>query len=127
MPTRRETLAAWRGASADLPAATIAAMLPQLDPETAARVPGMLTACDDRDAPLQAASAPPEGASTAAGLATGATAQGTSLQASRTAPRVPWETQGMATSAAWPPEVLASRKVGEPSMQMRARSATAHP
>jgi hypothetical protein len=81
MPTMLETLAALRGEYADLPAAKLAALLPQLDPETAARVQGMLTEFDDREAPLQAEIAQQEAAITAAVLATGATAQGTSLQA----------------------------------------------
>jgi len=71
-----DILSALRVAYADLPAAKLAAMLPQRDPETAARVQGILTEFDDREAPLQAEIAQPEAASTAAGLATGATAQG---------------------------------------------------
>jgi hypothetical protein len=118
-----DILSALRVAYADLPAAKFAAILPQLDPETATRVQGILTEFDDREAPLQAEIAQQEAASTAAVLATGATAQGTSLQAIITAPRVTWDKRGMATSAAVHPAVLASRKVGEPSVQMRARSA----
>jgi len=122
MPTMLDTLSALRVAYADLPAATIAAMLPQLDPETAARVQAMLTACDQCEAPRKAEIAQQQAASTAAVLATGAMAQGTSLQAIITAPRVTWDHRGMATSAAVHPGVLASRKVGEPSVQMRAVS-----
>jgi hypothetical protein len=88
MPTMLETLAALRGAYADLPAAKLAAMLPQLDPETAACVQAMLTACDACEAPRNAAIAPQQAASTAAGLATGAPAQGTSLQKLIIAPRI---------------------------------------
>jgi hypothetical protein len=46
MPTRLETWSALRVAYADLPAATIAAIVPQLDPETAARVQAIITEFD---------------------------------------------------------------------------------
>ena len=49
LPTMLDTLSALRVEYADLPAATIAAMLPQLDPETAARVQAMVTECDERE------------------------------------------------------------------------------
>ena len=45
--TMLDTLSALRVAYADLPAATIAAILPQLGPETAARVQTILTECDE--------------------------------------------------------------------------------
>ena len=48
MPTMLETLSALRVAYVDLPAAKIAAIVPQLDPETAARVQAILTECDER-------------------------------------------------------------------------------
>ena len=54
---------------------------------------------------------------------TGATAQGTYLQAITTAPRVTWDNKGMAAYATLHPDVLVYRKVGEPSVQIRARSA----
>ena len=75
--TMLETLSALRVAYADLPAATIAAIVPQLDPETAARVQAILTEFDQREAQRKAAIAQQEAAITAAVLATGATAQGT--------------------------------------------------
>jgi hypothetical protein len=77
MPPMLETWSALRGAYADLPAATIAAIVPQLDPETAARVQAILTAFDQREAPRKAEIAQQEAAITAAVLATGATAHGT--------------------------------------------------
>jgi hypothetical protein len=83
-----DILSALRVAYADLPAATIAAIVPQLDPETAARVQAILTECDQREAPRKAEIAQQEAAITAAVLATGATAQGTSLQALIIAPRI---------------------------------------
>jgi hypothetical protein len=85
-------------------------------------VQGIITEFDDREAHLKAEIAQQEAAITAAVLATGATAQGTHLQAIITAPRVTWDHKGMATSAALHPDVLAYRTVGEPSVQMRARS-----
>src|SRR5262249_32694102 len=118
--TRLDILSALRGAYADLPAATIAAMVPQRAPETAARVQAMLTACDEREAPHKAAIAQQEAASTVAGLATGATAQGTSLQALILAPRETGDTTAMHVESPRHPEVLASRKVGEPRVQRRA-------
>jgi hypothetical protein len=108
------------------PAATLAAIVPQRDPETAARVPAMLTECDQREAPRNAEITQQEAASTAAMLATGATAQGPSLQAIIMAPRVTWDTTAMHVERTRHPEVLASRTVGEPRVQRRARSATAH-
>jgi hypothetical protein len=122
MHTMLDILSAWRVAYADLPAAKLAAILPQLAPETAARVQGIITEFDERDAHLKAEIAQQEAAITAAGLATGAPAQGTSLQAIITAPCVTWDNRGMATYAALHPEVLTYRKVGEPSVQMRAVS-----
>jgi len=64
-----ETLSALRVAYADLPAATIAAIVPQLDPETAARVQAILTEFDQREAQRKAAIAQQEAAITAAVLA----------------------------------------------------------
>jgi hypothetical protein len=46
MPTMLETLSVLRVAYADLPAAKIAAIVPQLDPETAARVQAIITEFD---------------------------------------------------------------------------------
>src|SRR5262245_56181188 len=97
-------------------------MVPQRAPETAARVQAMLTACDQREAPRNAAIAPQEAASTVAGLATGATAQGTSLQALILAPRETWDTTAMHVESTRHPEGLASRKAGEPRVERRAYS-----
>jgi hypothetical protein len=49
-----DILSALRVAYADLPAATIAAIVPQRDPETAARMQAILTECDEREAPRKA-------------------------------------------------------------------------
>jgi hypothetical protein len=122
MPTMLETWSALRVAYADLPAATIAAIVPQLDSETAARMQAILTEFDEREAQRKAEIARQEAASTAAVLATGATAQGTSLQARIIAPRITWDNKGMHSYSILHPAVLASRKVGEPSVQMRAMS-----
>src|SRR5262249_13660011 len=92
--TRLDILSALRVAYAALPAATIAALVPQRAPETAARVQAMLTACDACEAPRNAAIAQQQAAITAAGLATGAMAQGTSLRALIMAPRVTWDNHG---------------------------------
>jgi type IV secretory pathway VirB10-like protein len=73
LPTMPETWSAMRVAYAALPAATIAAIVPQRDPETAARVPAIITEFDEREAPRNAEIAQQEAASTAAVLATGAT------------------------------------------------------
>ena len=72
-----DILSALRVAYAALPAAKLAAIVHQLDPETAARVQAIITACDQREAPLKAEIAQHEAAITAAVLATGATAHGT--------------------------------------------------
>ena len=69
MHTMLDTLSALRVAYADLPAATIAAIVPQLDPETAARVQAILTEFDQREAPRKAEIAQQEAAITAAVLA----------------------------------------------------------
>jgi hypothetical protein len=48
--------------------------------------------------------------------------QGTYLQLILQPPRVTWDNKSMAVYASLHPEVLAYRKVGEPSVQIRARS-----
>jgi hypothetical protein len=85
-------------------------------------VQAIVTEFDEREAQLTAEIAQQEAAIKAYVLATGATAQGTALQAMIIAPRVTWDNKGMATYAALHPDVLAYRKVGEPSVQIRARS-----
>lgn len=122
MHTMLDTLSALRVEYADLPTAKLAAILHQLDPETAARVQGIIAEFDDREAHLKEEIAQQEAAIKQSVLATGATAQGTSLQALIIAPRITWDNKGMATYAALHPDVLAYRRVGEPSVQIRARS-----
>ena len=102
---------------------TLTAILHQLDPETATRVQSIITEFEAREAELTAEIAQVEAAIKQHVLETGATAQGTYLQAIITAPRITWDNKGMATYAALHPDVLAYRKVGEPSVQIRARSA----
>jgi hypothetical protein len=120
--TLLDTLSALRSEAADLPAAKLAAILHQLDPETAARVQAIVAEFDDREAQLQDEIAEQEAAIKQTVLATGATAQGTALQALIIAPRITWDNKGRATYAALHPDVLAYQRVGEPSVQIRARS-----
>lgn len=120
--TMLDTLSALRVEQTQLPDAKIAAILHQLDPETAARVQGILTEFDEREAQLTAEIAQQEAAIKDYVLQTGATAQGTHLQALIMAPRVTWDNKAMHVYSTLHPEVLAYRKVGEPSVQIRARS-----
>jgi hypothetical protein len=55
-------------------------------------------------------------------IRTGEVGQGTYLQLILQPPRVTWDNKSMAVYASLHPEVLAYRKVGEPSVQIRARS-----
>jgi len=100
----------------------IAAMLNQLSPEDAARVQAIVQEFRAREAEVQGEIAQTEAAVRAAVLATGASAHGTHLQASIMAPRITWDTKGRAAYSALHPDVLVYRKVGEPSVQIRARS-----
>ena len=107
---------------AQLPDAKIAAILHQLDPDTAARVQAIVTEFDEQEASLKADIAQQEAAMKQYVLETGAGANGTYLQALIMAPRITWDTKAMQVYATLHPEVLAYRKVGEPSVQIRARS-----
>src|SRR5262252_5129390 len=100
----------------------IAAILHQLSPEDATRVQGIVQEFRDRETQLQQEIAATEAAVKAAVLKTGASAFGTHLQASIMAPRITWDKHGMAVYSALHPDVLDHRKVGEPSIQIRARS-----
>ena len=104
-----------------LPDAMIAAILHQLAPDDAARAQAIVQEFRDREAQLKQEIADTEAAVKAAVLETGASAYGAHLQATIIAPRVTWDTKGMAVYAALHPDVLAYRKVGEPSVQIRAR------
>jgi hypothetical protein len=121
--TMLDTLSALRVEHANLPDAKMAAILHQLDPETAERVQAILKEFEEREAQLTAEIAQQEAAIKQFVIETGATAQGTHLQAIIMVPRVTWDNKGMATYAALHPDVLAYRKVGEPSVQIWTRSA----
>jgi len=117
-----DTLSAQRVEAAGLQGAMLAAILRNLPPDEAARVQAIVQEFTEREAELKAAIATSEQHVKEAVLATGATAQGTHLQATIMAPRVTWDNKSMAVYATLHPEVLAYRKVGEPSVQIRARS-----
>jgi len=117
-----DTLSTQRGELTQIPDAMLAAILHQLSPDDAARVQGIVQEFRDREAQLHGEIAQTEAAVKAAVLATGASAVGTQLQATITAPRITWDTKGMAAYSALHPDVLAYRKVGEPSVTIRARS-----
>ena len=117
-----DTLSAQRVEAAGLQGAMLAAILRNLPPDEAARVQAIVQEFTEREAELKAAIATSEQHVKEAVLATGATAQGTHLQATIMAPRVTWDNKSMAVYATIHPEVLAYRKVGEPSVQIRARS-----
>jgi hypothetical protein len=93
--TMLDTLSAARVEHANLPVAKIAAILHQLDPETAERVQGIITEFDEREAQLTAEIAPQEAAIKEYVLATGAGANGTYLQALIMAPRITWDNKAM--------------------------------
>ena len=117
-----DTLSAQRVEAAGLQGAMLAAILRNLPPDEAARVQAIVQEFTEREAELKAAIATSEQQVKEMVLATGATAQGTYLQALIIAPRVTWDNKAMAVYATLHPEVLAYRKVGEPSVQIRARS-----
>lgn len=116
-----DTLSAQRGELTQLPDAMIAAILHQLSPDDTARVQAIVQEFRAREAELKREIDATEAAVRAAVLETGASAVGTHLQASIMAPRITWDTKGMAAYATLHPDVLAYRKVGEPSVQIRAR------
>ena len=117
-----DTLSQQRVELTELPDAMIAAILRQLSPDDAARVQAIVLEFRAREAELKHEIEQTEAAVRAAALATGASAVGTHLQASILAPRITWDTKGMAAYSALHPDVLVYRKVGEPSVQIRARS-----
>ena len=117
-----DTLSQQRVELTELPDAMIAAILHQLSPDDAARVQAIVLEFRAREAELKHEIEQTEAAVRAAVLATGASAVGTHLQASILAPRITWDTKGMAAYSALHPDVLVYRKVGEPSVQIRARS-----
>src|SRR5262249_52670303 len=116
-----DTLSAQRVELTQLPDAMLAAILHQLSPDDAARVEAIVQEFRDREAQLKQEIAETEAAVRAAVLETGASAYGTHLQATITAPRITWDNKGMAAYSALHPDVLAYRKVGEPSVTIRAR------
>jgi hypothetical protein len=122
LPNLLDTLSQQRVEAAGLHDAMLAAILRNLPPDEAARVQAIVQEFAEREAELKAAIASSEQLVKEMVLATGATAQGTYLQALIIAPRVTWDTKSMAVYATLHPEVLAYRKVGEPSVQIRARS-----
>ena len=105
-----------------LPDTLIAAIVDHLSPDEAARVQTIVQEFRDREVQLKQEIETTEAAVKAAVLATGASAYGTHLQATIMAPRITWDNKAMAVYATLHPEVLAYRKVGEPSVQIRARS-----
>jgi hypothetical protein len=115
------TLSALRVEQQGLPDAKMAAILQQLDPETAERMQAIVREFDEHEAQLTAEIAQQEAAIKSYVLETGAGAYGTYLQAIVMAPRIAWDNKSMAVYATLHPEVLAYRKVGEPSVQIRAR------
>jgi hypothetical protein len=116
-----DTLSALRVEQQGLPDAKLAAICRQLDPETAERVQAIVREFDEREAQLTAEIAQAEVAIKSYVLETGAGAHGTYLQAIIVAPRITWDTKAMQVYSTLHPEVLAYRKVGEPSVQIRAR------
>jgi len=116
-----DTLSAQRVELTTLPDTMLAAILHQLSSDDAARVQAIVQEFRDREAQLTDEIAQTEAAVKAAVLASGASAVGTHLQATIVAPRVTWDTKGMAAYSALHPDVLAYRKVGEPSVTIRAR------
>ena len=117
-----DVLSAQRGEFANLSDAMVAAILHQLAPDDAVRVQAIVQEFRDREAQLKQEIAETEAAVKAAVLETGASAVGTHLQANIMGPRITWDNKGMAAYSALHPDVLAYRKVGEPSVQIRARS-----
>jgi hypothetical protein len=122
LPNLLDILSQQRVEAAGLQDAMLAAIVRNLPPDEAARVQAIVQEFTEREAELKAAIATSEQQVKEMVLATGATAQGTYLQALIIAPRVTWDNKSMAVYATLHPEVLAYRKVGEPSVQIRARS-----
>lgn len=116
------TLSALRVEYSSMPETKMAAILHQLDPATAERVRAIIGECDEHEAQLKADIAEQEAAVKTYVLATGAGGHGTYLQAIIIAPRITWDTKAMEVYSTLHPEILPYRKVGEPSVQIRARS-----
>src|SRR5262245_27250687 len=114
-----DTLSAQRVEYAGLHEAMLAAILRNLPEDEVVRVQVIITECRERETQLRAAIAVQEAAVKEYVLATGAGAHGTYLQAIIIAPRITWDTKSMQVYATMHPEVLAYRKVGEPTVQIR--------
>lgn len=108
----------------NMPEVKMATILHQLDPDTADKIRGIMGELDEREAQLKAEIAAQETAIKTYVLATGAGGHGTYLQAIIIAPRITWDTKAMEVYSTLHPEVLPYRKVGEPSVQIRACSLT---
>jgi hypothetical protein len=117
-----DTLSSQRVEYAGLQETMLGTILRNLSPDEAIRVQGIIAECREREAQLKAEITAQEAAIKEYVLATGATAHGTYLQAIIMAPRITWDTKSMAVYANLHPDVLAYRKVGEPTVQIRARS-----
>lgn len=122
LPADLDHLSALRVEYADLPSAKLAAILRLLPPDLAETAQATVREFDERETALQAEIAAREAAIKAYVLETGAGAHGTYLQAIIVAPRITYDTQQMEVYRTFHPEVNAYRKVGEPSVQIRARS-----
>jgi hypothetical protein len=116
-----DQLATLRAEFTDLPTTKLAAILRHLSPEDAERVAAIAREFDEREAALKAEIAQREASIKELVLLTRATATGTYLQAVIVAPRVTWDTKALQVYSALHPEILPYRKVGEPSVTIRAR------
>src|SRR5215831_16565150 len=116
-----DALSSLRAEYQDLPSTRLAAILALLSPDDAERVQATWREFDEREGQLKEEIAQQEAAIKEQVLATGATAEGTYLQAIVVAPRITWDTKALNVYGTLHPEILAYRKVGEPSVTIRAR------
>ena len=117
-----DRLAALRVAADRLPNERIEALMRLIPPEDHPQARAILKEFEDLESQTRQQAAELETAIKDHAIRTGEVGQGTYLQLILQPPRVTWDNKSMAVYASLHPEVLAYRKVGEPSVQIRARS-----
>lgn len=122
LDTYLDHLTALRVSARNLPEEQTAAILRAIPPEYADLVKNVMQEFADREASLAAEISTAEADIKRLVLDTGASAYGTYLQAILTAPRVTYDAKALDVYSLSHPEILPYRKVGEPSVTIRARS-----
>lgn len=122
LDTYLDHLSALRVSYLNLPTEKASAILRALPPEYADLVQSIMQEFTDREASLTTEISTAEADIKRLVLLTGASAHGTYLQATLNAPRVTWDNKALQVYSTLHPEILPYRKVGEPSVTIRART-----